>query len=175
MDRLLVGLLRYATSGRADSEAESIHVAPLVSEVRDLVSPPATFEVDVVGDVEVVAPRAVVAQVFQNLIDNAIKHHEGPNGHVVVELTDRDVRSVQFVVRDDGPGIDAMHHARIFKLFSQVGRRPTDGSGVGLALVKQHVDACGGSIAVESAPGAGAAFRIVWPRTWRTALPSIER
>ena len=102
--------------------------------------------------------------VLRNLVGNAIKHHNKPEGNVVISATELD-GMVEFAVADNGPGIDPAFHDRIFQMFQTL--RPRDqveGSGIGLAVVDKIVTSAGGTVRVESAPGQGAIFRFTWPR-----------
>jgi signal transduction histidine kinase len=70
-----------------------------------------------------------------------------------------------FAVKDDGPGIGAMFHDQIFEMFRTL--RPRDqveGSGMGLAMVRKHIEVGGGTLRLESAPGQGSIFRFTWPK-----------
>ncbi len=72
---------------------------------------------------------------------------------------------VEFIVQDNGPGIDRNFHQRIFGMFQTLKpRAQMEGSGMGLALVQKLVDMRGGTIHVESDPGQGARFRFTWPK-----------
>ena len=109
-------------------------------------------------------PKAPLEQTFRNLIGNAIKHHHRPDGRV--EVTAHDHRRMwEFVVADDGPGIPAAYHDRIFQMFQTLKPRDeVEGSGIGLAVVRKLVTSRGGTIRVESAEGQGARFRFTWPK-----------
>jgi PAS domain S-box-containing protein len=86
-------------------------------------------------------------------------------GEIQIRVDDRGPRVV-FEVSDDGPGIPAQYHARIFEMFQRLrSRDEVEGSGIGLTLVKKIVDTAGGAVAVESS-GRGATFRVEWPRVW---------
>src|SRR6185436_14615620 len=95
---------------------------------------------------------------------NSIKHHHNPSTgrveiHAEIKTQDRD-KLVEFVVSDNGPGIEAKFHQRIFEMFQTLQPRDqVEGSGVGLALVKKLVESRGGVVEVESELGAGACFR----------------
>ena len=66
---------------------------------------------------------------------------------------------------DNGSGIDSLFHERIFRAFQTFKRRdPSEGSGLGLAVVKKLVESRGGVVAVESSAGHGATFRFTWPK-----------
>jgi len=103
-------------------------------------------------------------QILMNLISNAIKHHDKAQGCIEVSVEDCADRYV-FAVQDDGPGIAARFHDQIFKMFQTL--RPRDqveGSGMGLAMVRKHVELHGGTIGVESGQGRGSIFRFTWPK-----------
>lgn len=97
-----------------------------------------------------------VEQIVGNLVSNAIKY--GANAPVDVTLT-RDGADARLTVRDHGPGIPAEDQERIFGRFEQVmGDHRRAGFGVGLWLVRSLLEAHGGRIAIENAPGGGAVF-----------------
>jgi signal transduction histidine kinase len=103
-------------------------------------------------------------QLFQNLIGNALKFRREapPRIHVGVAAQDDCWR---FSVSDNGIGIAAEYHERIFVLFQRLhGRGDYPGTGIGLAVCKRIVDRHGGRISVQSAPGAGSTFHFTIPR-----------
>lgn len=106
-------------------------------------------------------------QVLSNLIDNAIKYGR-IDGEVVINARPLDARRIEVSVLDDGPGIPAEACARIFERFyrgDKARSREQGGTGLGLAIVKHVVQAHGGEVRVESAPGAGARFSFTLPTT----------
>ena len=105
--------------------------------------------------------RLALEQVVENLLSNAIKF--GESKPVGVALT-ADGRAARLAVRDRGIGISEGDRARIFARFERaVTRREHGGFGVGLWLANQLVDAMGGTIAIESAPGEGTTFTVTLP------------
>lgn len=119
-----------------------------------------------IGDLPLmVADGDRLAQVFINLIDNAIKHSR-QGGHVLVEgSSQRGWTEVR--VADSGPGIDPGEMARLFERFYQIDRARAGGedrgTGLGLAIAQEIVRAHGGSITVDSTPGAGSVFTVRLP------------
>jgi signal transduction histidine kinase len=97
-------------------------------------------------------------QVFHNLVENAIKHaRSAPHPRVDVGWT-RTSGGVRFEVRDNGPGIPKEQLQDIFKLFHRIPGTPGEGTGIGLAVARQLVEAHGGEIWCESREGGGSTF-----------------
>jgi two-component system, OmpR family, phosphate regulon sensor histidine kinase PhoR len=123
-----------------------------------------SLELAALRPVRVEADPDRLAQVFVNLIDNALRHTSG-GGRIRVELDARDSDAV-LRVRDTGEGIPYRDLPHIFERFYVVDRsrtRGTGGAGLGLAIVKGIVDAHGGAISAESMLGRGTAFTIRLP------------
>jgi len=111
---------------------------------------------------------ALLEQAIINLIDNAIKYSE-PGCPVGVEAGERD-DEVTISVRDRGCGIEPEHLPRIFERFYRIDKarsRKLGGTGLGLAIVKHIVQAHGGTVTVESAPGRETTFSIHLPKSAR--------
>ena len=100
-------------------------------------------------------------QVFSNLVDNAAKFTA--TGGTITVTADGDHRTVHFCVSDTGSGIPAEHVPYLFDRFWQASRTDRRGIALGLAIVKALVEAHGGLMAVESAPGRGTTFRFSLP------------
>ena len=101
-------------------------------------------------------------RIVTNLVQNAIKYTD--EGEVVMGFSRSGEGGIEFSVIDSGPGIPPDQQEKIFEEFYRVpGSRRQEGTGLGLAIVRQLVELIGGSIRVESSPGQGAAFRVVFP------------
>ena len=106
-----------------------------------------------------------LAQVFQNLVGNAIKYRSAEVPHIHVSATKNDGHEWRFSVRDNGLGIDPQYFGRIFVLFQRLHRREEfEGTGIGLAVCKKILERLGGRIWVESQPGMGSTFYFALPQ-----------
>ena len=108
--------------------------------------------------------RDTLAEAVINLVDNAMKYRGG-NNHLGVRTGMRGAQ-VCVEVEDHGIGISPAHQKRIYDAFYRVEDplvQSTKGSGIGLSLVKQIVEAHGGTVELDSVPGKGSTFRLLFP------------
>jgi two-component system, OmpR family, phosphate regulon sensor histidine kinase PhoR len=106
-----------------------------------------------------------IEQVIYNLIDNALKHGGKSGVNVMVEAHSNG-REAIVAVHDDGPGVPLGDQPHLFERFYRVHKdrsRDAGGSGLGLSIVKHTVQAHGGTVALQSTPGAGATFTVSLP------------
>lgn len=126
------------------------------------------IEVDVSPDAihaEVEVDRDVVVQAVLNLLANAAKY--GGADKLIEVTVSADATHAFIAVRDHGPGIPSSEQPRIFREFyrsPEAYRSGVEGTGLGLALVKRHIEALGGTVDVASVVGHGATFTIRFPR-----------
>ncbi len=160
MAELLEGLLELSRIGRMANPAETIAMSRLAQEVRELL-----FEIIQAKQVQVriqedlppvTGDRNRIREVWQNLLENAVKFMDKENGTIEIGCFVQPTGPVYFV-RDNGPGIPAQYHEKIFGLFDKLDNR-ADGSGIGLALVKRIIEYHHGRIWLESEPGVGTTF-----------------
>jgi light-regulated signal transduction histidine kinase (bacteriophytochrome) len=165
MDALIAELLEYSRSGRTEMSSEPTDVAAAWNvAVRNLSAAISEAGAEVTaGPLPIVmADRGEMVQVLQNLLGNAVKYG-GPGTHIHAEAIRRG-GDWEVSISDDGPGIDARHHDRIFVLLQRLHRHDEiEGTGMGLAICKRIVEGHGGRIWVESEAGEGACFRFALP------------
>ncbi len=138
----VIGDVRARLAGRLEGHALSVDIEP------DL--PPLPFD------------YVQIAQVLVNLLENAVKHT--PPGTPIAVSARRVPGAIEIAVRDEGPGIAAESQRRLFERFYRAGSATgAGGVGIGLTISKGLVEAHGGAIDVESAPGEGTTFRFTLP------------
>ncbi|MEQ8666712.1 MAG: ATP-binding protein [Rhodospirillales bacterium] len=168
LDALLTGLLNYARATMASSDDATVtefDSGGLFDEIIGLLDIPVGFKVQRTGTMPSVrAARVRLQQVMQNLIENAIKHHDREIGQVTVSAR-RDGEFVVFSIVDDGPGIDPKFHDKVVQIFETLKSRDVkETSGVGLAMVGKIVEQEGGRLEIDSPlTDRGCAMRVWWP------------
>jgi len=173
MQALTDDLLVYSQARREPEEILEVDTAALVQSVVFLLDPPAGFEIATAGEMPILETvRGPLEQVLRNLIGNAIKHHDRAEGTITISA--RDLGPFwELAVADNGPGIAAEDHARVFQVFQQLeSRRGLEGTGMGLSLVKRIVEGFGGEVGLERGTGRGATFSFTWPKQIREDLPT---
>jgi len=171
MTHLLDDLLSLSRIGRKVNPPEDMTLQAIVREALEMVAGQiAERQVQIqVSDAPVVlhGDRMRLSEVFQNLIDNAIKFM-GEQAEPRVEIgMDASGPEIVLFVRDNGLGIDLRHQSKLFGIFEKL-HPGTEGTGMGLAMVKRIIEVHGGRIWVESAgPGQGSTFRFTLSRLKR--------
>ncbi|MEO8431863.1 MAG: ATP-binding protein [Acidobacteriota bacterium] len=158
------------TGGRLDLQIEDVDLAAVVREVagrleQSIEDAGCTLALRNLEPQRGQWDRLRLDQIVTNLLSNAMKYGAGKPIEIVLGGTPS---TVQLEVRDRGIGIDSEDQARIFERFERaVSGRHYGGLGLGLWIVRQIVEASGGTIAVRSAPGEGSVFFLQLPRSRR--------
>jgi light-regulated signal transduction histidine kinase (bacteriophytochrome) len=166
MQTLIHDLLEFSRIGRAET---SLKITNCEEELKHVVSNlqaaiDETGAVVTCGPLPVVMARAVqLRQVFQNLVANAIKFHDGKPPKIAVSA-ERKKSEWVFSVTDNGISIAPENTQKIFAIFQRLHTRAEyPGNGIGLAICKKIVEQHGGTIWVEPQATEGATFKFTWP------------
>jgi len=168
MQALLKGLSTYARVGIQQREFAPVSCDKVVEQVLDNLKVVIEEKEAMVTRAplpEVMGDEVQLGQLFQNLIDNALKFRGPAPPRVHLEASRRE-KEWLFSVRDNGIGIEPQYFERIFLIFQQL--HPRDeypGMGIGLSLCKKIAESHNGRIWVESEPGAGTTFHFTLPAT----------
>ncbi|MBS1664631.1 MAG: CHASE3 domain-containing protein [Bacteroidetes bacterium] len=161
MEALIDGMLEYARAGREGALKEAVDVEKLVGELADLIVPDG-YIIRTERLPVVFTERLTLQQVLSNLIGNAVKY--GRAGATVITVGAVDYGAhYEFWVEDNGPGIPAQYHEKIFGMFRTLREKADkESTGIGLSIVRKIVEERGGSIRLVSSPGNGAKFFFTW-------------
>ena len=159
MSELIDGILHYSEIGRTSRCRESVDLNGLLPEVIAQLSPSDEMKITIEDPLPtLVIEKVQLIQVFQNLIGNAIKYMDKPQGRIRINCTS-DEQFWTFSVSDNGPGIDEKYFDKIFQMFQTLTRRDElESTGIGLSVVKKIVELHGGTVWVESQIGEGTTF-----------------
>lgn len=165
MSRLIDDLLEYSRAGRSREPLRQVEMRNvLVMATANLEGLIRSEEARIdIGDMPTVTgDQTQLVQLFQNLLDNAIKFRgaDPPHIRVTAEAAEDCWR---FAVEDNGIGIAPKHFERIFQTFQRLQGREYPGTGIGLAICKKIVDRHSGKIWVESTDGRGTTFFLTLP------------
>jgi signal transduction histidine kinase len=172
MDGLINAILKLSREGRRVLKPEPIRLDALLQNAA------ATVQHQVVesgGDVvidskvaPVVSDRLALEQIFGNLLDNAVKYRSPDRPlHIRIRAREDHGKRVLVEVEDNGRGIAAQDHERVFDLFRRSGAQDQPGEGIGLAHVRTMVRNLGGDITLESQLARGTTMRLNLPRDLR--------
>jgi two-component system phosphate regulon sensor histidine kinase PhoR len=172
-------LLAKIESGQVPLKQEPISLAGVIDRTvsllrRQLEQKRHTVQVRIPEDLPLIfGDEERLAQVFSNLLDNAIKYT--PEHGMITITAEAGDDFIVAHVEDTGIGIPLNDLPRIFERFYRVDKarsRELGGTGLGLSIVKHLVEGHGGTVTVESLPGRGTKFRVMLPMAPASALPS---
>ncbi|MBW4599994.1 MAG: histidine kinase [Calothrix sp. FI2-JRJ7] len=159
LHQLIDDILKYSRVGRAKVEKKHINLNKVVSELVGVLNIPENIKVEIPNQLPTIfCDKTRIEQLFQNLISNAIKFIDKPEGLIKISYVD-EREYYKFSVADNGIGIESQHFEKIFQLFQKLtSLQDSDSTGVGLALVKKIVELHDGKVWVESKVGVGSSF-----------------
>ncbi|MGK2863610.1 MAG: ATP-binding protein [Chitinophagaceae bacterium] len=162
MEDLINGLLEYARISQK-THASEVDVNALVKDILETIVP-RHFKVEIDNLPHLYTERIKLEQVFTNLISNAVKYTPHSNGNIMIGCIEYP-EYYQFSIKDNGIGIDAEYHEKIFEIFQTLREKnENESTGVGLAIVKKIIDEHHGIISLNSKSGEGAEFIFTWKK-----------
>lgn len=156
MEMLISGLLRYSSVSEPQGNAVEVNLNKVITEVLGTLTIPKEVSITVDEMPVVHGDPLHFVQLFQNLIDNAVKGMDKEEGKIHVGYKNEG-QTPEFFVSDNGKGIDPKYHERIFKIFQKLDTGGTR-SGIGLSIVQKIIDHYKGSIWLDSKVGEGSIF-----------------
>jgi signal transduction histidine kinase len=169
MDRLISAILNFTREGRREFDPVTIDMSELIGAIATTVAHQASeaqAEIRIGSLPEITSDRLALEQIFSNLIDNALKYLKpGVPGDISVRGRTK-LGFAVYDISDNGRGIEAKDHQRIFDLFRRAGLQDKPGQGIGLAHVRTLVRRLGGTMSVASELDKGSTFTVTLPINW---------
>ena len=168
MNQLINDLLEFSKLNRQLKKEQQIELSSFINEiVEDL-----KLQFNAKANVEIsdnlpslVADKALIRQVFVNLISNALKFTSEVKDPQIVIAGEENAELSIISVSDNGVGFDMKYHDKLFQVFQRLhSERDFKGTGVGLAIVERIVHRHGGRIWAQSEPNKGAKFNLEFPK-----------
>ena len=148
-DNMLLDLRTYSRIGRIQDKVSLVPLKPAIENAVADLKPPPGFIVNTDLQLHAIkAPFNECQLLFEVLISNAIKHHDGSVGTVQI-TTSNDNQDILIAVEDDGPGIPREYRDRVFEMMAMLqSRDDCEGSGLGLSIARKIVGHQGGEISI---------------------------
>lgn len=157
LDTLINGILDYSTIGKNQLELYDVNLDQLVDYIQDTIEVPDHISIVKKVPLPILkGDKFRLQQVFQNIIDNAIKYNDKPSGFIEIGVINK-TDFWEFFVKDNGKGIEKSYFNKIFKTFQKLENNP-ESTGIGLSIVKKIVNLYGGEIWLKSVVNEGTTF-----------------
>ncbi len=162
MDMLIKGILDYSTIDKLESESRVVNLHEMVADLIPTLLLPPDFDIEIENNLPSLYGNYYrFRQLFQNLIENAVKYNDKQYGTVVIGC--RNIPGhTEFFVKDNGRGIPAAYHSKIFDIFTKLDNE-NHSSGIGLSIVQKILNFYNGTIRLDSEEGVGTTFYFTLP------------
>ena len=164
MHQLIDSILAYSKMSHVQEKIVKVDLNDVVHEALTFIGPLQNVNVTITNKLpKIWCEKTPIHRIFQNLLGNAVKYNDKQTCEIKISCVQEN-EFWKFSVSDNGPGIPAHLHSKIFELFSFT-TKPTrkDSTGVGLSLTRKIIERYGGAIWVESQPGIGTTFLFTLP------------
>ncbi|WP_416448221.1 PAS domain S-box protein [Leeuwenhoekiella sp. A2] len=157
MDSLIENILEYSSIDKSNLNDTELDLNLLITNIQDMIYVPDHIEISIENRLPIITADATrIQQLFQNLITNAVKHIDKPKGEIKIDHT-QDENHYTFSIQDNGVGIPAEYHEKIFKMFNSLSTTEKS-TGIGLSIVKKVIELYEGEIWLESEVNVGTTF-----------------
>jgi len=158
-------ILEYSEIGRIEEKERRVNLKKLIEAITAALAPPENVEISAADSLPILMCNETrLAQVFRNLLDNAIKQMDKPEGRIRIDCAE-EADFWKFSVADNGRGIEEKYFKKIFQIFQTLVKRDeVEATGIGLSIVKKIIETSGGTIWVESELGEGTTFFFTLPK-----------
>lgn len=157
MDLLIKGILYYSSIEKQDSDNRTIDLNILIDEILRTIDISEQVEITLKNPLpKVFGNDFRYKQLFQNLIQNAIKYNDKENISVEIGNSETD-DEILFYIKDNGIGIPEQYHTKVFNIFAKLENNDPS-SGIGLSIVKKIIEFYNGKVWLESQEGIGTTF-----------------
>lgn len=174
LDNFIREILDYSRNARLQIRTEAVNGPLLVKEVMEGLRYSPGFEKIKIelhaADPVVHTDPERLKVILNNLLANSLKYHDHTKSQPFIRIRfSKEPETWNVVVEDNGQGIHPNHHDRIFEMFYRA-HETSEGSGLGLYIVKEVVERMGGAVSVHSQLGDGSVFQVTFPNQPVTSL-----
>lgn len=168
LDDFIKEIIDFSRNARQEVKKDRVVLLPLLKEIIEDFKflngvEKINVRLTVADDFIIITDMARLKVVLNNLIGNAFKYHDQDKKHQEVSIhAQHEKNNIRIDIEDNGVGIASEHHAKIFDMFFRASER-SQGSGLGLYIVKETVTILRGSIYMQSIEGAGSRFTVLLP------------
>jgi chemotaxis family two-component system sensor kinase Cph1 len=172
MKDMIGNVLHYSLVSKAAREPAVVKMDAVLNEIRDellIASNSPVLRIDILNTLDITGDRTMIMQVFSNLLSNAVKYSKEARFPEVTVACEDTGEAIIYAIRDNGIGIEAADHDKIFELFKRSDSvKNYEGSGVGLSIVRRIMEKHAGKIWLESEPGKGSVFYVGFKKELNT-------
>lgn len=176
LDNLLMDLLKLSKAQQNEVSKTTICLKPMVEEILSSLQHLTEYErmkfnISIDSELSLYSDERILYSIIQNFIENAIKYKDPTKEESLLNITiTSEGGRVIIKFEDNGLGIAPVHHQKIFDMFYKINEK-SNGTGLGLHIVKINIEKLGGTIQLESKEGIGSTFTIIF----RTDLEMAEK
>jgi two-component system cell cycle sensor histidine kinase/response regulator CckA len=172
VDKIMDVILQYSTIARDKHKERSVDLNEPLNDALLQIRPPRNIKITIRGRLPaLICDEKHIYEVFYNLIGNAVRFIDKPEGRVIIDCAEEE-NHWKFSVSDNGPGIEPQYFSKIFQLFQTLcDRDESQGVGAGLAITKKIIELYDGKVWLVSEPGQGSTFYFTWPKAAAVTRP----